>query len=253
MHLIKYYDQSVFDQIRRLIPARAKPNMGTLIEGNIFERPKSPVQRNPVKLVEISPEFPDLGSLMTGKINISQFETEGVTEDSRSLVQIKTEYPTYTGTITERFFREPSLYQFSASDNYEDRNLYISGSAIRGGPDYVFSEVLQPTITASRLSDYNQEYKFFYTSSAEFDKSSRSVPDKSVNFYSSYSLHPSDLDPEYDKILALNRSFYEGVKNTMNTTLDGDYPIIIRTTAPTVVVPVDYADSHLKVIDKDNP
>ena len=98
-----------------------------------------------------------------------------------------------------------------------------------------------------------QEYKFYYTSSAEFDKSARSVPDKSVNFYTSYSLYPSDLDPEYDKILALNRSFYEGVKNTMNTTLDGDYPIIIRTTAPTVVVPVDYADSHLKVIDKDNP
>ena len=190
---------------------------------------------------------------MTGKINISKLEAEGKTEDSRSLIQVKTEYPTYTGTITEEFFREPSLYQFSASNNYEDRNLYISGSAIRGGPDYVFSEVLQPTITASRLSDYNQEYKFFYTSSAEFDKSSRSVPDKSVNFYSSYSLHPSDLDPEYDKILALNRSFYEGVKNTIGTTTDGDYPIIIRTTAPTVVVPVDAADSHLKVIDKDNP
>jgi hypothetical protein len=253
MHLIKYYDQSVFDQLRRLIPARAKPNMGTLIEGNIFERPKSPVQRNAIKLDPLSPEFPELGSLMTGKINISKLEAEGETEDSRSLIQVKTEYPTYTGTITEDFFREPSLYQFTASNNYEDRNLYISGSTTRGGPDYVFAEVIQPNITASRLSTHNQEYKFYYTSSVEFDKSVKILPDRSVNFYSSYSLHPSDLDPEYDKILALNRSFYEGVKNTIGTTIDGDYPIIIRSTAPTVVVPVDAADGHLKVIDKDNP
>ncbi len=46
IHLIKYYDQSVFKQLRKLIPARAKPQLGTVIEGNIFERPKSPVQRN---------------------------------------------------------------------------------------------------------------------------------------------------------------------------------------------------------------
>ena len=43
--------------------------------------------------------------------------------------------------------------------------------------------------------------------------------------------------------------FYEGVKNTIYTTPDGDYPIIIRTTSPTVAVPTDTADSNLKVID----
>ena len=72
---------------------------------------------------------------------------------------------------------------------------------------------------------------------------------KSVNFYTSYSLYPSDLDPEYDKVLALNRSFYEGVKNTKFTTIDGDFPIIIRTTSPTIAVPTDAADSNLKVVD----
>ena len=59
----------------------------------------------------------------------------------------------------------------------------------------------------------------------------------------------TDLDPGYQNIIAWNRSFYEGVKNTISTTPDGDYPIIIRTTSPTVAVPIDTADSNLKVID----
>ena len=46
MHLIKFYDQSIFKQLKKLIPARTKAHLGTLIEGNIFERPKSPVQKS---------------------------------------------------------------------------------------------------------------------------------------------------------------------------------------------------------------
>ena len=59
----------------------------------------------------------------------------------------------------------------------------------------------------------------------------------------------TDLDPMYEDILGLNRSIYEGVKNTVDTTIDGESPIIIRTTAPTVAVPFDSGDSNLKVID----
>ena len=46
MHIIKYYDQSVFKQIKKLIPARSKPYLGTVIEPNIFERSRNPIQRN---------------------------------------------------------------------------------------------------------------------------------------------------------------------------------------------------------------
>ena len=48
----------------------------------------------------------------------------------------------------------------------------------------------------------------------------------------------------------MNRSFYEGVKNTKDTTIDGDSPIIVRVTSPTVAVPFDASDSNLKVIEK---
>ena len=238
MHIIKFYDQSVFKQLKKLIPARAKTHMGTLIEGNIFERPKSPVQRNHPTLTQ--PYYEDT-------INITIFGTELEHEDSRSLVMVKAEYPTYDANITERLFREPSLYKFAANDNYEDRNLYISGSAKYGGPNYVFSEPTGAMATVNRISTHNKVYKFFYTSSADFDRSSRYTTNPTLNFYTSKSLNETDLDPEYQYVLALNRSIYEGVKNTVHTTLDGDLPIIVRTSAPTVAVPTDVGISKLKI------
>ena len=104
--------------------------------------------------------------------------------------------------------------------------------------------------TAQKLSEHNKVYKFFYTSSVDFDRSSRYTADPTINFYTSKSVHATDLDPEYDKVLAWNRSFFEGVKNTKYTTIDGDLPIIIRTTSPTVAVPTDVGISKLR-IDED--
>ena len=46
--MIKYYDQSLYPQLRKLIPARAKPDIGLLIEPNIFERPKVVTRKEPV-------------------------------------------------------------------------------------------------------------------------------------------------------------------------------------------------------------
>ena len=241
MHLIKFYDQTIFKQLRKLIPARVKAHLGTLIEGNIFERPKSPVQKSNPAFTQ--PFFEDT-------INISVLEHEN--ETSHSITTFAAEYPTYTASIdtNDRFFT-PSLYKFEANDNYEDRNLYISGSAKYGGPNYVFTEATASMVMESRLSEHNLEYQFFYTSSGDFDRSSRFTTDPFLNFYTSKSLHPSDLDPEYDNILALNRSFYEGVKNSRATTLDGDLPIIIRTSAPTVATPVDFGISRLRIDDDD--
>ena len=77
--------------------------------------------------------------------------------------------------------------------------------------------------------------------------SSRYTSDSYIHKYTSKSLHETDLDPEYDKILAWNRSFFEGVKNTTHTTPDGDLPIIVRTSAPTVAIPTDTGFSKLKI------
>ena len=242
MRVIKYYDQSVFKQLKKMIPARTKAHMGTLIEGNIFERPKSPVQRNHPSFTK--PFYDDT-------INISKLETEH--EDSRSIVIVETAYPTYTASIdSSDTFEKPALYKLNqTNDNYEDRNLYISASAKYGGPNYVFSEPTGAVILENRKSEINQEYRFFYTSSDGFDRSSKYTTNKFQNFYTSKSLVESDLDPEYQYVLPLNRMFYEGVKNTSNTTLDGDLPVIVRTTAPTVAIPTNFGTSQLQI--DDNP
>ena len=239
MRLIKYYDQSIFKQLKKVVPARAKTALGTLIEGNIFERPKSPVQRN-------NPSFTK--PMYETDVNISNFEIEH--EDSKSVILPTGEYRNYTGEINNRdVFLTPSLYKLAANDNYDDRNLYISSSVKYGGPNKIFSEVTCSVIDSNRISLNNKEYRFFYTSSADFDRSEINNPDSAKNFYSSKSLVETDLDPEYQNILAFNRSFYEGVKNTQDTTLDGDSPIVLRKTSPTVAVPFDSADSNLTVID----
>jgi len=59
------------------------------------------------------------------------------------------------------------------------------------------------------------------------------------------------LDPEYQYITAWNRSFFEGVKQTKNTTTDGDLPVIVRISAPTVAVPVDVGISELEVVENE--
>jgi hypothetical protein len=246
MHIIKYYDQSVFKQLKKLVPARAKTHMGTLIEGSIFERPKSPVQRNNPTFTR--PVYEDV-------INVSRFvdtTAYGEQEQSGSILTIVGEYPNYVGNIdSTETFRTPSLYKFLPNDNFSDRNLYISGSAKYGGPDKVFSEPTGSIVLDNRKSELNQQYKFYYTSSAQYAQSQLTSLDRYVNFYSSKSLVETDLDPGYQDITALNNSFYEGVKNTISTTTDGDYPIVIRVTSPTVAVPTDSTDTNLNIIDSE--
>ena len=240
MRLIKFYDQSVFKQLKKVIPARAKTQLGTVIEGNIFERPKSPVQRNRPTFNQ--PYYED-------DINIGNFELNDENEDSRSIVIIETQYPNYTGDIdSTETFRTPSLYNLEQVNfNFEESDLYIHATASYGGPNRVFSEATGAMALEGIKSEFNQVYEFFYTSSGEYYSSNRFTLDRTENFYHTKLLRTTDIDPRYHEVTALNRSFYEGVKNTSQTTLDGDLPIIIRKTAPTVAVPTDVGISNLRV------
>ena len=247
MHLIKFYDQSVFKNIKKLIPMRAKPTLGTVIEPNIFERSKNPIQRN-----HPSFEFINYDS----KINLSNFhyntDTDGVYQEaSHSVLKIETEYPNYEGEIdSSDSFLKPSLYKFTTNDNYDDRNTYISGAVEFGGPSFVYQEATGAIVMNQRLSERNQEYKYFYNSEISYSVSSQYSSDPFENFYSSRSLHESDLDTSYQHNTAFDRMFFKGVKNTSETTIDGDLPFIVTQTAPTVAVPTTKGISKLTVDQK---
>ena len=49
IRLIRYYDTSVFDQIRKMIPAKANANVGLLIEPNLLERRKEVIGAPPIR------------------------------------------------------------------------------------------------------------------------------------------------------------------------------------------------------------
>lgn len=86
--LIKYYDLSLFDHIRRLSPARARKNIGILIESHVLERPKVPVGAPPVfdeivKRAEIDAKYAQPTSsndFRTGEVNITPVPATGSNE-----------------------------------------------------------------------------------------------------------------------------------------------------------------------------
>ena len=196
-------------------------------------------------------------------IDIGTFEGEVEHEDSRSIIRVETDFPNFSSQIDAGLdiFERPSLYKFDFNDNYSDNSLYISGSAKIGGPDRVFQEVTGSIITQGRLSLHNQVSKFFYTSSVEFDNSVRIgtsaqnrilFPDGDLlqNLFTSRSLVKTDIDPKYDEVTALNNSFYEGVKNTRSTTIDGDAAFIVRKSATRVAVPTRGDIGKLGIVDE---
>ena len=241
MRLIKYYDQNIFKQIRKLIPARAKELLGTLIENNILERPKSPIQRS-------NPSREEL--LYEDDINIGIFEADH--EDSRSVILTSGEFPNFEGTsrLDLEIFGQPSLYNFAKNDNFDETLRYINASASYGGPNRVFQEATGSVIIQNTLSLTNQEFRYFYTSSRDYDFSNIYTNDNLFHFYSSSSLVQSDVESVFSDITAFENSFYNGVKNTTETTIDGDSPVVIRTTPPLVAVPADLPTSDVRVFDE---
>jgi hypothetical protein len=236
--LIKNYDQNIFKQLKKVIPARAKTTLGTVIESNILERPKSPIQRNNPTVEQI--DFRD-------NINVSVMEHEN--EASSSALSLTTEFSDLLGNVSSDL-QEPSLYKFASNFNYTDEPLrYINATTRYGGPDKVFQEISGSVIVDNRQSLLNKEFRFFYTSSVDYDDSNIYSTDKLLNLYNSSSLVHTDLDTNYEESTALNNTMYEGVKNTSNTTIDGGQPVVIRREAPTVAVPIDGVVSDLKVVD----
>tara|TARA_R100000008_G_scaffold66271_1_gene43281 strand:- start:3183 stop:7127 length:3945 start_codon:yes stop_codon:yes gene_type:complete len=258
IRLIRYYDSSLFEQLRSFVPARARANVGLLIEPNILERKKEVVGK--------LPDFDDLYSEGTADawVNYSMSGIYPPLEASMSafVTNITGSYPTYVGsgslfeylatsgsyttyegTVTSSFW-DPSLYQLSSSVNIEyGHKVY---DITTGGPTHVFEEALQPTITGSRLSEHNFEYRFFYTSSRDALKDHGYVWDSERrNFHSSSFVRSDKVSVGYDN--AFFRLAYGGCIQTKKTTSDGGLPVEVTVTSPTTLVTQEPGESKLKV------
>ncbi len=254
MRLIRFYDTSVFDQIRKMIPAKARANVGLLIEPNILERRKEVVGAPPDFDVRNFRGNIDLnfGRVASGSILPLTQSIDLMAQLSQSGLYLTYtgsfnaapsasggQYLTFSGSISDDIFRTPATYILSSSlsgwgggkEKYGDFVLTI------GGPEYVFREALQPNISGSRISEHNFERRFFYTTQAS----------ASVNNYFSSSLVRSDKQSLYQDN-QMFRLVYQGSLQTKKTTLDKLDPVTVVLTSPTTLVTKETGESKLDVL-----
>ena len=246
IRMIKYYDQSLYPQIRKLIPARSKPDIGLLIEPNIFERPKVIVGKEPTaedRFFSSSINIPNEVIIVTGSYNagfsISDYDSytgriDIFSYDSgSSVISSSGEYTTYTGSNSEIKDRntELSIWQRLGEGNYK------TASITQG--DVKYNEVFQPIITGSRIYGVNQKLIPLYSSSLS----------ASLQIAYSSSFYNVDTDNYNHLTQGLINSFYAGVKNTKKTTPDSQPPIEVIISAPTKLVTTKDGESTLKTGD----
>ena len=249
MRLIKYYDQSMFPQLKKMIPARAKANVGVLVEPNIFERSKLVKSRKPnventsytSSAVIPGRDNQFLSPLITSSFNAGSRITDYSayndtirisTYDTGSALTITSSYLLYEGSSSEAadMFIDRSIWQvLNTGDKF-----YATASITFG--DINPTETVQPFISGSRVHGTNQKINKFYSSAYSH----------SMDIYHSSSYYNVDLDNRMGDATSMFNMFYAGVKNTRQTTIDGGLPWEYIITSPTKLVPQIGGDSSLK-------
>ena len=244
IRILKYYDQSMFPQIKKMIPARAKARVGVLVEPNILERPKIIKGRDPdaanfyysssidySERIFITSSY-NAGAAVTsydsytGRIPVYSYETGSV------IVSSSAQYVSYevSGSEIRDRFTQGTIWS-----RLNNNDAFYSHSTITFG-DVKYAEVLQPIITGSRMIGRNQKLRKFFSTAASH----------SADNYHSSSWKNVDLDNKAEENQALFNMLYAGVKNTKKTTIDGELPVEIIITAPTKLVTQETAESTLK-------
>ena len=239
LRILQFYDSSVYDTLLQLVPARAKTSVGVLIEPNILERNKQIIGRQP----EFENTFFENAGHFEDGIQVTRF----ITGSDNNYFQTSGEYTTYGGEINLAFFDTGSSLGFLNNRSLmilngidkrgEYGTLYATASISSGSHNNIFTEVLQPNISGSRLSEKSQEREFFYSSSL-----SASIG-PSVAYSSSFKA--SDVE-SMAVSTNLFRAFYQGNILTRDNTIDGEEPVIVNEVAPTVLKTQDSDTSKLR-------
>ena len=255
MRLIKYYDQAIFEQIKKVTPARAKTTYGLLVEPTILERSKNIILKDE--------SFENLHR--EGEINVGLLEA--TQSANRPVISVTSSRLDYEGTISESFAYEPSTYllksaSLSSSLGFTERRyleanveygsrLFVSSSgrithtpALSSSrvysPDIFFTEAVSTFVSSSREHPTLEEIEIHYTTGSSLGYLSPRLVDQahysSSNFiaYSS-SLKAARVQRPTDYISGLKRG-YQGTKNTSKTTIDGKLPFIVKSSPQTAVV-----------------
>ncbi len=243
MRILTYYDSSVFRTLKQFIPARAKPQFGTLIEPNILERTKEVIGKKPSIT---QPYYENAGQFEPGLAITS------LPSGSDNAIKLSGTFPLYNSTLVfntgSRGTNIATLVKINQlNPDSAEPDTYATASVTRGGTDIEFKETLQPFVSASRLSTTNQVKEFYYGSLSDSVSAGYGEWSKFGDFYIiSQSFEPTDLEPFYKDTIA-NRLFYEGTKTNRLTDITGEDPVQITFTSPTELTTQQPGESKLRV------
>jgi hypothetical protein len=179
LRLLKYYDSSLYKQLRDLVPARANANIGILIEPTILERDKIIIGKEPEFEPQHHTTFIDTMAYISESATYPNYETNvnysnefkvGPYQETGSYVSASSNYPNYEVgfTITDpfrvNFHTNESGSYVSASALYDDLpssiNLYdpflvnsntqLTGSGVSMSADFNYYSA--PTNTFSEIA-----------------------------------------------------------------------------------------------------
>lgn len=131
LRILSYYDKSLFDQLKALIPARVELNVGTLLEPNVLERYK--VKHFP----PVYSEHHYSSSIELGDGRIKEI----------------------TGSATFLTSSAPTLLTLlTASSAYNDSTLYATASDTYVSGSYGYIPPIEEYLTGSALESYRQVF-----------------------------------------------------------------------------------------------
>jgi hypothetical protein len=238
LRILKFYDSSIFDALESLLPAKANSTLGVLIEPNILERSKQVIGQG----IEFTNRYYENAGVFDEGIRVTRY----ISGSNDNYFETSGEYPNYESTVNLAYFDTGSSLGFLNNrsivklDEIDPRSeygtTYATASVTLGGTNTIFTETLQPNISASRISEHNQIQRFFYAT----------PEDALINNPNSSSFEPAEFQSmAYDS--ALYRLFVQGIKLTRDNSIDGEEPVIVNEVAPTLLKTKDSEVVKLKV------
>ena len=241
LRILEFYDSSIFDTLEQLVPARAKTTTGVLIEPHILERSK--------QIIGLKPEFNNQYFENANDFGDGVLVTRFISGSDNNYFLPSGEFNTFNGELNLAtfdtgsslgFLNQRSIMILNGIDKRGEYGTLYATASVESGigtSNKIFTEVIQPNITGSRLSEKSQVEEFFFSSSL-----SASIG-PTLAYSSSFT--ESDVD-SMSTSTGLFRSFVQGIKITSDNSIDGEDAVIINEVAPTVLKTQDSETSKLR-------
>jgi hypothetical protein len=246
LRILDFYDDSVFSVLKQFVPARAQGDFGNLIESNILERNKQ-FRRKPEFT---QPYYENANDFQEGVL-VTRF----ISGSDNNTIQTFGEFPYHESVICyatgsgRTLTSATQVHINELKPQSTEPATYATASVVRGGTNIEFKETLQPFISSSRLSMFNKDREFYYTSSLSV--STANGFGENWKYPGGFYVYSSSLEPsEYEKITTDTLSeklTYLGTQLDKFSNPDGDDPVQVEIVSATTLTTTTPGESFLDV------